>query len=366
MYLIANVLIITLILFPLHVFGYFTSRYTTKISTGAAITQHEFKNVLSHIYAPRTTSFSSLFSSPSSASSTSSPPSNSAQFPSDLRAVKKISHSIRPPKSKSKIRVDELLVANGIATDLKHAQALILSGQVISSLHGTYVTQPSLLVSVENKYRLKVQKKTLDELRYVSRGGLKLEEAVRKYNLAEKIIGGSVCIDLGASTGGFTDCLLQNNASLVYSVDVGVSLLDWKIRSDPRVKVLEKINARYLNHTHIDPSHVNNIDVVVCDVSFISLRSVLPAAISLCNPNKSLLVALIKPQFECQKEHVSQGGIVRDDDARQHIVAEIRQWFTDNYCISENNAWNLLDTIESPLTGQDGNKEYLLVATRGK
>lgn len=151
---------------------------------------------------------------------------------------------------------------------------------------------------------------------------------------------------------------MRNNCSRIYAVDVGQSLLDWKIRSDPRVIPVEKVNARFLNSSHVGEDS-GFISVIVCDVSFISLKRVLPPAMTLCQPS-AVVCTLIKPQFECRREDIGTGGIVRDPALRLKVVEEITSWFASSFP-----DWKHLGTIESPITGQDGNVEYLFVAVRG-
>lgn len=186
---------------------------------------------------------------------------------------------------------------------------------------------------------------------WVSRGGLKLSHALEHFNIDP---ADAVCIDVGASTGGFTDVLLQNGAARVYAVDVGHGQLAWKLRSDERVRVLEKTNARYLTDKDIPEP----VDMVVCDASFIGLRTVLPAALSLTK-DIATLAALIKPQFEAGREHVGKGGVVRDPDIHAAVCEDIRVW------IAGLDGWTVLGIVESPITGPEGNVEFLIVAGKG-
>lgn len=185
-----------------------------------------------------------------------------------------------------------------------------------------------------------------ERCRYVGRGGLKMEGALRHFQIAASE---TVCLDIGASTGGFTDCLLQHGAAKVHAVDVGHSQLDWKIRSDPRVVVREKLNARHLTREDVpDP-----IDICVIDVSFISLTLILPPAFSLLKPD-GIIVALVKPQFELGKEEVDLGrGVVRDSLAHQRAVDKIEQF------VRETLAKSWCGSIESPILGGSGNREFL-------
>ena len=185
---------------------------------------------------------------------------------------------------------------------------------------------------------------------WVSRGGLKLAHAIAHFSINP---ANAVCIDVGASTGGFTDVLLQNGAKKVYAVDVGHGQLAWKLRSDDRVIVLEKTNARYLSSTEIpEPA-----DLVVCDASFIGLKTVLPAALELAKKGATL-VALIKPQFEAGREHVGKGGVVRDPDIHAAVCENIRTW------LNGLDDWSVLGIVESPITGPEGNVEFLIVANK--
>ena len=183
-----------------------------------------------------------------------------------------------------------------------------------------------------------------EKLRYVGRGGLKLEAALAHFQIDPT---GKTCLDIGASTGGFTDCLLQHGAAKVHAIDVGHSQLDWKIRSDPRVVVREKLNARFLTREEIpDP-----ISICVIDVSFISLTLILPPAFSLLEPD-GVIIALIKPQFELNKEDVGKGGVVRDAAAQQRAVDKIEQFIT-----TQAKSW--CGVIDSPILGGEGNREFL-------
>ncbi len=185
---------------------------------------------------------------------------------------------------------------------------------------------------------------------WVSRGGLKLARAIEEFDINPE---GAVCIDVGASTGGFTDVLIQNGAAKVYAVDVGHGQLAWKLRSDERVVVLEKTNARYLTKTDISEA----ADIVVCDASFIGLRTVLPAAMALAKPGATL-AALIKPQFEAGREHVGKGGVVRDPVIHQQVCDDIRDW------LDGLEDWTVVGITESPIKGPEGNIEFLIVAEK--
>jgi len=185
---------------------------------------------------------------------------------------------------------------------------------------------------------------------WVSRGGLKLVHGLDHFAIDP---AGAVCLDIGASTGGFTDVLLTRGAAKVYAVDVGHGQLAWKLRSDPRVVVLERVNARHLTAALVpDP-----IGLVVCDASFISLKTVLPAGLALARPGAHL-VALIKPQFEVGKDRVGKGGVVKDPALHEEVVAEIAAWLTALP------GWTVLGTTPSPILGPEGNREFLIGALR--
>ena len=185
---------------------------------------------------------------------------------------------------------------------------------------------------------------------YVSRGGLKLEKALDHFAIP---VAGRIALDVGASTGGFTDCLLQRGAAKVYAVDVGTNQLAWKLRSDPRVVSMEKTNIRDVMLAQIPEP----IDLIVCDASFIGLRTALPAALALANSGAHL-VALIKPQFEVGKGRVGKGGIVREPELHKEVVETISAW------LGAQPRWTILGVIDSPITGADGNREFLITGLR--
>ena len=184
---------------------------------------------------------------------------------------------------------------------------------------------------------------------WVSRGGLKLDHGLKHFGFE---VSGAVALDVGSSTGGFTDVLLSRGAAKVYAVDVGTNQLAWKLRQDPRVVVLEQTNARYLTAEQVPEP----VDVAVCDASFIGLAKVLEAPLKLVKPDAKL-VALIKPQFEAGREEVGKGGVVRDPEVRQHVCQVAADWVTSQ-------GWYVLGITESPITGPEGNVEYLLGATK--
>jgi 23S rRNA (cytidine1920-2'-O)/16S rRNA (cytidine1409-2'-O)-methyltransferase len=243
---------------------------------------------------------------------------------------------------RKKIRIDRLLVERGLVESRERGQALILAGQVL--VNGSKLEKAGALVPEDAEVRL-----LGEPLPYVSRGGLKLEGALRAFDLS---VAGLVAIDVGASTGGFTDCLLHHGARKVYAVDVGYGQLAWKIRQDPRVVVVERTNIR-----EMDPSLIPEpVDLAVIDVSFISLEKVVPAVMRFLKPG-ARLVALVKPQFEVGRGQVGKGGIVRDDAARTAAVERVRNFVAGlGFVVS--------GVIPSPITGQDGNQEFLLVAAR--
>jgi 23S rRNA (cytidine1920-2'-O)/16S rRNA (cytidine1409-2'-O)-methyltransferase len=185
---------------------------------------------------------------------------------------------------------------------------------------------------------------------YVSRGGLKLAHALEHFGIDPS---GAVAVDIGASTGGFTDVLLRRGAVRVYAVDVGHGQLDWRLRNDPRVVVLEKLNARRLSREHV----AEPVELIACDVSFISLELVLPAAFALAGADASL-IALIKPQFEVGKGQVGKGGVVRDPALHQAVCARIAGW------LAAQPGWHVHGIIDNPITGPKGNREFLIAAAR--
>ncbi|MGI9493430.1 MAG: TlyA family RNA methyltransferase [Geminicoccaceae bacterium] len=242
-----------------------------------------------------------------------------------------------------KLRLDRLLHERGLAETRSKAQALILAGSVFTGEQRLDKAGQMVSENIEVEVRSAA-------LPYVSRGGLKLAHGLDHFNIDPS---GLVAIDIGASTGGFTDVLLQRGVSLVYAVDVGHGQLDWSLRSHPDVVVLEKTNARYLTSDQIEKP----IDLVVCDASFISLRLVLPAALELVKPS-GFLIALIKPQFEVGKNEVGKGGVVRDPDLHDRVCADVSHW------LREDRGWCVLGVEPSPITGPKGNREFLIAAKR--
>ena len=240
-----------------------------------------------------------------------------------------------------KQRLDQLLHERGLAESRTKAQALILAGSVFAGERR--LDKAGMMISADTV--LEVRSSAVP---YVSRGGLKLAHGLDHFGIDPQ---GKVAIDVGASTGGFTDVLLQRGAARVFAVDVGHGQLDWRLRNDPAVVVLEKTNARYLTAEQIGEP----VDLVVCDASFISLRLVLPAALSLARPG-GVLIALIKPQFEVGKGEVGKGGVVRDPALHQRVCDDIGHW------LESDQGWNLLGITQSPITGPKGNREFLVGA----
>lgn len=247
-----------------------------------------------------------------------------------------------------KVRLDKLLVDQRHAASRERAQALILAGRVL--VNEQRVDKPGTTVSREAAIRL-----LGSDLKYVSRGGLKLERALEHWKIA---LAGVACVDVGASTGGFTDCMLQSGAAHVLAIDTGYGQIAQKLRDDPRVTLRERTNARLLTEGEL-LGMTNSPSFVAMDVSFISATLVLPAVIgALSTPLerwRGSAVILVKPQFEAGRENVGKGGIVRDEEARQQAIGRVRQ------CAVEQGA-TLLDVIDSPIRGMEGNHEYLLYA----
>lgn len=240
-----------------------------------------------------------------------------------------------------KLRLDQLLVERGLVPTRTKAQALIMAGKVM--LCTQRLTKPGQMVPEDAEIVLEGE-----EHPWVSRGGMKLAHALAHFAI---LPAGMTCLDIGASTGGFTDVLLQHGAAKVYAVDVGHGQLDWKLRSDPRVISLEKTNARYLTAADVP----EQVDLLVCDASFISLKTVLPAPMALCAPG-AVMVTLIKPQFEAGKAEVDRGeGVIRDPALHQAICEDITAWVAAQ-------GWTVEGVAESPITGPKGNREFLLLA----
>lgn len=237
-----------------------------------------------------------------------------------------------------KERLDKLLVRRGLAPSRQRAQALIMAGAVL--VDGQRVTKAGQQVSEDTPLEL-----IGDPIPYVSRGGLKLEGALDHFAVT---VQGKVAMDVGASTGGFTDCLLKRGARKVYAVDVGYGQLHWRLRQDPRVVCLERRNIRYLRKEEVP----EEVDLVTIDTSFISLKLVIPATLIFVKP-KGELLALIKPQFEVGKGEVEKGGVVKDPEKHRRVIREI--W---SFC--EELGLRPEGVMESPLRGPKGNKEFFI------
>ena len=239
-----------------------------------------------------------------------------------------------------KMRVDQLLVERGLVESRAKAQALILAGEVL--VNGQKVDKPGHSIDAEARFEL------LAKLPYVSRGGFKLAGALDHFHIDP---AGWTCLDVGSSTGGFTDVLLQRGARKVVAIDVGKGQLDWKLRTDPRVDVREGINARYL-----DPNDfAEKFDLAVCDASFISVTLLLPAMAPLLREDGKMVI-LVKPQFEAGREEVGKGGIVRDPAVQQAACDKVRA------CVE--GLGFTTEITDSPILGAEGNKEFLLYAQR--
>jgi len=249
-----------------------------------------------------------------------------------------------------KVRIDKLLVDRRLAASRERAQALILAGRVL--VDEQKVDKAGASVDPEAQVRL-----LGEDLRYVSRGGLKLEHALEHWQIQVQDL---TCLDVGASTGGFTDCLLQHGAARVIAIDTGYGQMDLKVRNDPRVRLLEKTNARYLRAEDVGEP----VDLIAVDVSFISATLVIPAVMRAAlendprhQPRPKQMVVLVKPQFEAGRQHVGKGGIVRDREAQAAAVAKVRQAMRDAGLTTE-------AEIESPILGVEGNREFLLYGKR--
>ena len=241
-----------------------------------------------------------------------------------------------------KVRIDQLLYKRALTESREKARALILEGKVI--VNGQKVEKPGTMVNQNAEITI-----CGETLPYVSRGGLKLEKALKEFAIDVK---DKVAMDVGASTGGFTDCLIQHGAKKVYSVDVGYGQLAWELRTDPRVVPIEKTNIRYMPKEKIP----EEVDIVTVDVSFISLRLVIPKILEFLKPDGEI-IALIKPQFEAGKGEVPKGGVIKDPEKREKIVQEIKQFF-------ESLNVKIVGIIPSPIPGQKGNIEFLLYAQK--
>lgn len=241
-------------------------------------------------------------------------------------------------------RADRLLVARDLVESRTRAQALILAGRVFSG--EARVDKAGQMLAADAPLSLRGR-----DHPWVSRGGLKLVQGLDHFSIDPS---GLVCLDLGASTGGFTDVLLNRGAAKVFAVDVGHGQLAWKLRNDARVVVLERTNARYLTREQVPEP----VALIVCDASFIGLETLLPAPLALAAAGAHL-IALIKPQFEVGKGQVGKGGVVRDAELHAQVCARIEAW------LGARQGWRVLGLIESPILGPEGNKEFLIAALRG-
>ena len=239
-------------------------------------------------------------------------------------------------------RADQLLVERGLAESRAKAQALILAGLVFSGERKIDKAGQTLAADAPLEVRGR-------EHPWVSRGGIKLAHALDHFGWD---VAGAVALDVGSSTGGFTDVLLQRGAAKVYAIDVGTNQLAWKLRQDPRVVVHEQTNARYLD-AQIVPEP---IDLLVCDASFIALAKVLDTAVDLVRPG-GRMIALIKPQFESERHEIGKGGVVRDPAVHERVCAAAADWI-------EGRGWTVVGIDESPITGPEGNREFLLAAAK--
>jgi 23S rRNA (cytidine1920-2'-O)/16S rRNA (cytidine1409-2'-O)-methyltransferase len=247
--------------------------------------------------------------------------------------------------SVAKIRIDKLLVDRGLVPSRERAQALVLAGKVL--VGGQKVEKSGARVGEDSEIRL-----LGEDLKYVSRGGLKLEHALEYWKIE---VNEKTCLDIGTSTGGFTDCMLQRGATRVIAVDTGQGQIAFQFRNDPRVRLLEKTNARYLTRAQLDEV----VDLIAIDVSFISATLVMPAVISAAFPDNDRggreLIVLVKPQFEAGRKSVGKGGIVRDGVVQEQAVEKVRTAVVDLGAAS-------MDVIDSPVLGAEGNREFLLYA----
>jgi len=244
-----------------------------------------------------------------------------------------------------KTRLDKLLVDRGLTPSRERAQALILAGKVL--VNEQKIEKAGASIDSNSALRL-----LGEDLRYVSRGGLKLEKALAHWQID---LRGKICLDIGASTGGFSDCMLQHGAAKVIAIDTGYGQMDFALRNDPRLRLLEKTNARYLTASDIGEA----VDFIAMDVSFISATLVLPAVLSAlrsCGDGASCqIVVLVKPQFEAGRELVGKGGIVRDESVQRAAVIKVEASLAHLGC-------RHVESIESPILGGEGNREFLLHA----
>jgi 23S rRNA (cytidine1920-2'-O)/16S rRNA (cytidine1409-2'-O)-methyltransferase len=234
-----------------------------------------------------------------------------------------------------KQRLDSLLVARGLAENRSRALAIIMAGEV--TVNGSLMIKAGCLVPADAEISLK------EKMPYVSRGGLKLEHALKEFGIS---VSGLACLDVGASTGGFTDCLLQHGAERVYALDVGHGQIDYRLRQDKRVTIIEKVNAHY-------PFELpGKVGLATMDISFISLTMVIPNVLPHLDPGGEIVV-LFKPQFEADRKDVGKGGVIRDPAVHAACIGKFINWMNTSN-------WSLLNLTASPVTGADGNREFLM------
>ncbi|MBP7189747.1 MAG: TlyA family RNA methyltransferase [Rickettsiaceae bacterium] len=243
----------------------------------------------------------------------------------------------------NKKRLDTSLVERGLVPDVNTARSLIMQGLVHNE--NSQLLKAGMPVKESDQLFVKSRK----DHNYVSRGALKLKKAIEEFDID---VTNRICLDIGCSTGGFTEILLENGASLVYAVDVAYGEIHPKFRNNEKVVLLERLNARHLTRDHIKTAP----DIIVCDASFITLKSVLPASLNLAAPNFTL-IALIKPQFEAQKQDVGEKGIISDPSIHKKVCAEVKSWL-------ESEMFDVENIIESPILGMKGNKEFLICARK--
>lgn len=241
-------------------------------------------------------------------------------------------------KLKNRSRLDILIVEKGFIKSRQRAKSVIMAGKVL--VDNNPVDKPGTFIKNDARIIVKI-----DDNPFVSRGGLKLEKALKSIPLSVKNL---TCLDIGASTGGFTDCLLQNGAAKVYAVDVGYGQFDWSLRQNPRVKVIERTNIRHMPYEKIS----EKVDIVVADTSFISLKIVIPSAEKFMRHDTKVL-ALIKPQFEAGKKNVGKGGVVKDLKIREQVIQDLEFFFKER-------GYNVNQVIPSPILGPKGNREYII------
>lgn len=239
---------------------------------------------------------------------------------------------------KNKTRLDSLIIDRGLVKSRHRARAIIMAGKVL--IDDRPIDKPGTLVSTQASIILKE-----DNNPFVSRGGLKLEKALQTIPVSVK---GLTCLDIGASTGGFTDCLIQYGASKVYAVDVGYGQFDWTLRQDSRIVVIERTNIRYMPYEMIN----EKVDLIVADTSFISLKIVIPSAEKFMKED-TLILALIKPQFEAGKKNLGKGGVVKDEGVREMVIEDIKKFFQER-------GYRINLVVPSPILGPKGNMEYIL------